>query len=223
MYKILLIEDDEGIQQAIAKQCLHWGYDVLCASDYKEVLHTFLEYQPHLVLLDITLPYYDGFHWCSEIRKISNTPIIFISSATERMNILMAMHLGADDFIEKPFDLDVLIAKIQALLRRSYTFSSDTNALEFHGAILDISSQSILYKEKTITLTKNEFLILSYLVKYKGTVVSREKLMNALWQTDAFIDDNTLSVNINRLRKKMEEIGLKEVILTKFKVGYVIP
>ena len=204
MYKILIIEDDQGIAEGIQTRCQSWGFEVQCVKDFKDVLHTFVSFHPHLVLLDITLPFYDGFYWCSEIRKISKTPIIFISSATERMNI------------------DVLLAMIHALLRRTYDFSNENTVLEFHGALIDTDKQVVMYQSQQIALSKNEYLILICLVKNKGKVVSREKLMNALWQTDSFVDENTLSVNVNRLRKKLENEGMDHVIETKFKVGYMI-
>lgn len=222
MYKILIIEDDQGIAEGIQTRCQSWGFEVQCVKDFKDVLHTFVSFHPHLVLLDITLPFYDGFYWCSEIRKISKTPIIFISSATERMNMLMAMNMGGDDFVCKPFDIDVLLAKIHALLRRTYDFSNENTELEFHGALIDTDKQVVMYQAQQIALSKNEYLILICLVKNKGKVVSREKLMNALWQTDSFVDENTLSVNVNRLRKKLENAGMDHVIETKFKVGYMI-
>lgn len=222
MYKILIIEDDQGIAEGIQTRCQSWGFEVQCVKDFKDVLHTFVSFHPHLVLLDITLPFYDGFYWCSEIRKISKTPIIFISSATERMNMLMAMNMGGDDFVCKPFDIDVLLSKIHALLRRTYDFSNENTVLEFHGALIDTDKQVVMYQAQQIALSKNEYLILICLVKNKGKVVSREKLMNALWQTDSFVDENTLSVNVNRLRKKLENAGMAHVIETKFKVGYMI-
>lgn len=222
MYKILIIEDDQGIAEGIQTRCQSWGFEVQCVKDFKDVLHTFVSFHPHLVLLDITLPFYDGFYWCSEIRKISKTPIIFISSATERMNMLMAMNMGGDDFVCKPFDIDVLLAKIHVLLRRTYDFSNENTVLEFHGALIDTDKQVVMYQAQQIALSKNEYLILICLVKNKGKVVSREKLMNALWQTDSFVDENTLSVNVNRLRKKLENAGMDHVIETKFKVGYMI-
>lgn len=222
MYKILIIEDDQGIAEGIQTRCQSWGFEVQCVKDFKDVLHTFVSFHPHLVLLDITLPFYDGFYWCSEIRKISKTPIIFISSATERMNMLMAMNMGGDDFVCKPFDIDVLLAKIHALLRRTYDFSNENTVLEFHGALIDTDKQVVMYQAQRIALSKNEYLILICLVKNKGKVVSREKLMNALWQTDSFVGENTLSVNVNRLRKKLENAGMDHVIETKFKVGYMI-
>lgn len=222
MYRILIIEDDLHIAEGIKERLKQWNYEAETIHNFREVMHEFTEFQPHLVLLDITLPFYDGYHWCQKIRSVSSTPIIFLSSATDRMNMIMAMNLGADDFISKPFDQDVLIAKIQALLRRTYDFSNDSQLLEVKGATLNLNDQTITYGGKHIDLSRNEFLILSVLVRNKGNTVSREKLMNALWQTDSFVDENTLSVNVNRLRKKLDSAGLKDLITTKFGIGYLI-
>lgn len=222
MYRILIIEDDLHIAEGIKERLKQWDYEAETIHNFREVMQEFMDFQPHLVLLDITLPFYDGYHWCQKIRSISSTPIIFISSATDRMNMIMAMNLGADDFICKPFDQDLLIAKIQALLRRTYDFSNDSQLLEIHGATLNLNDQTITYEGKHIDLSRNEFLILSVLVRNKGNTVSREKLMNALWQTDSFVDENTLSVNVNRLRKKLDLAGLKDLITTRFGIGYII-
>lgn len=180
MYRILIVEDDFHIVEGMETRLRQWGYEVESVQDFQNVMHDFLAFQPHLVLLDITLPFFDGYHWCQEIRRVSKTPVMFLSSATDRMNMIMAMNLGADDFVAKPFDLDVLVAKIQALLRRSYDFSSESQLLEVRGAILNMGEQAIVYHEKKLALSRNEFLILSVLVKNKGKTVSREKLMNAL-------------------------------------------
>jgi len=222
MYKILLVEDDRGIAEAISNQCKCWGYEILCADDFKNVMATFEEFRPHLVLMDLMLPFFGGYHWCQEIRKASNVPIIFISSAADNMNIIMAMSMGGDDFISKPFDLQVLTAKIQAMLRRTYNFGEAPKVLEHSGATLDTGSQTMSYNGAKIELTKNEYRILFTLMENVGTVVSREKLMKALWDTDSFVDENTLTVNINRLRKKLDQAGLHDFISTKFGVGYVI-
>lgn len=222
MYRILIIEDDLHIAEGIKERLKQWDYEAEAIHNFREVMQEFVSFQPHLVLLDITLPFYDGYHWCQKIRSVSSTPIIFISSATDRMNMIMAMNLGADDFISKPFDQDVLIAKIQALLRRTYDFSNDSQLLEIKGATLNLNDQTITYEGRHIDLSRNEFLILSVLVRNKGNTVSREKLMNALWQTDSFVDENTLSVNVNRLRKKLDSAGLKDLITTKFGIGYII-
>lgn len=222
MYRILIVEDDLRIAEGIAERLRQWGYEPVMTADFRNVMAQFVSYQPHLVLLDITLPFYDGYHWCRKIRSVSSTPIIFISSATDRMNMIMAMNLGADDFIAKPFDIDVLVAKVQALLRRTYDFSSSSALIDVRGAILNTDDQSLTYENRKIPLSRNEYLILSVLVRNRGKTVSREKLMNALWQTDSFVDENTLSVNVNRLRKKLDGAGLTDLIETRFGVGYMI-
>ncbi len=222
MYKILLVEDDRGIAEAISNQCRCWGYEILCADDFKNVIAAFEDFKPHLVLMDLMLPFFGGYHWCQEIRKVSDVPIIFISSAADNMNIIMAMNMGGDDFISKPFDLQVLTAKIQAMLRRTYNFGEAPRVLEHKGAALDTGSQTMSYNSTKIELTKNEYRILFTLMENIGSVVSREKLMKALWDTDDFVDENTLTVNINRLRKKLDQAGLNDFIATKFGVGYII-
>lgn len=222
MHRLFIVEDDAGISSAIARQAGLWDLDTFCVQNFKNVMEDFLRFQPHIVLLDISLPFFDGYHWCNEIRKISQVPIIFISSASDNMNIIMAINMGADDFIAKPFDQSVLMAKIQALLRRSYDFARNTPVIEHRGAVLNIGEGTLLYKDEKIALTKNEYKILSCLLKNKGKVVSREKLMEELWQTDSFIDENTLTVNVNRLRRKLESAGLEGFIKTKFGVGYIV-
>lgn len=221
-YRILLVEDDSGIARAIAQQANMWGLEIKCVTNFREVMAEFSAYCPHLVLLDISLPFYNGYHWCSEIRKVSKVPIIFISSASDNMNIVMAVNMGADDFIAKPFDQSVLIAKIQAMLRRTYDFASAAPVLEHRGATLNTGDNTLTYGLQQIQLSKNEYRILLTLMENKGKVVSREKLMERLWETDSFIDDNTLTVNINRLRKKLDAAGLNSFITTKFGVGYLI-
>jgi len=183
----------------------------------------FAEYAPHLVLLDISLPFMNGYHWCREIRAISKVPVVFVSSASDNMNIVMAMNMGGDDFIAKPFDGDVLVAKVQALLRRTYDFAESVSVLEHRGGLLNTEEGSFYYNGEKLALSKNEFRILLTLMKNKGRIVSREKLMEALWQTDAFVDENALTVNVGRLRKKLEQIGLDGFIETKFGQGYLIP
>ncbi len=222
MYRLFIIEDEAGIAQAIKTQACAWGMEVKICGDFTNVLKEFAEFQPHIVLLDITLPFFNGYHWCSEIRKISQVPIIFISSAADNMNIVMAMNMGADDFIPKPFDQSVLMAKLQALLRRAYNFSQGTPVIEHCGAILNTGDNTLTYKEEKIDLTKNEYRILLSLMENKGKVVSREKLMERLWETDLFVDENTLTVNVNRLRKKLDAAGLEDFIRTKHGVGYII-
>ena len=222
MYKIFLVEDDQGIAEGIANQLASWNMEPVCATDFRNILSQFAAVQPHLVLLDISLPFMDGYHWCSEIRRVSKVPIIFLSSAADNMNIVMAMNLGADDFIPKPFDTHVLIAKLQALLRRTYDFGDSMPVLTHRGAMLNTGDGTLFYGNSSISLTKNEFRILLLLMKHKGTVVSREKLMEALWQNDSFVDENALTVNVGRLRKKLDAAGLKDFIETKFGVGYLI-
>lgn len=222
MYRILIVEDDRGIAAAIKAQAEMWNLEAVCAENFRDVLGEFARVQPHLVLLDITLPFFNGYHWCSEIRRLSNVPIIFISSAADNMNIVMAMSMGADDFIAKPFDGSVLMAKVQALLRRSYDFAAASPLLEHRGAFLDTGDNSLTYEGEKIALTKNEYRILLCLMENKGRVVSREKLMERLWETDSFVDENTLTVNVGRLRKKLDTAGLTGFIATKFGVGYIV-
>ena len=192
-YRIMIVEDDPGIAGAIADCMAQWGLKADSVSDFRRVMEDFARIQPHLVLLDITLPFMNGYHWCAEIRKVSSVPVIFISSASDHMNIIMSMNMGGDEFIAKPFDSGVLIAKVQALLRRTYDYAASAPVLEHRGAMLNT-----------------------------GTVVSREKLMEALWQSAAFVDENTLTVNVGRLRKKLDAAGLTDFIATKFGVGYLV-
>lgn len=222
MYKLMIVEDDLGIAEEIQKKAQMWSMDTCIAQNFQNVLEEFTLQRPHLVLLDISLPFFSGYHWCNEIRKISKVPIIFISSAADNMNIVMAMNAGADDFIPKPFDLNVLIAKIQALLRRSYDFAMGAPAIGHRGAFLNTEDQTLIYESQKLELSKNEFRILLCLMESKGKVVSREKLMERLWTTELFVDENTLTVNINRLRKKLDAMGLSNFITTKFGVGYIV-
>ena len=201
MYKILIIEDDLVMAGAIKKEMEAWGNEARYVEDFAKVLETFAEYGPHLVLLDITLPFYNGYHWCSEI---------------------MAMNMGGDDFVAKPFDLSVLTAKIQALLRRTYDLSGKVPMLEHRGAILNLYDTTMTYNGEKIELTKNEFRILQTLMENKGRVVSRDTLMTKLWETDNYIEENTLTVNVGRLRKKLEKAGMEGFIKTKVGGGYII-
>ena len=214
MYRILIIEDDRGIADAITVQAQMWDLQVQCVQNFRNVMEDFTAFDPHLVLLDITLPFFNGYHWCSQIRQVSKVPIIFISSASDNMNIIMAMNLGADDFIAKPFDGSVLMAKIHALLRRTYDFTGGAAVLQHRGALLNTGENSLSYQGEEIPLSKNEYRILLTLLENKGNVVSREKLMEKLWQTDSFVDENTLTVNVGRLRKKLETAGLTDFITT---------
>ena len=222
MYKILIIEDDLTMAQAIQKEMKMWGNDAQYVQDFKNVLETFAEFDPHLVLMDITLPFYNGYHWCSRIREMSKVPVIFVSSASDNMNIVMAVNMGGDDFIAKPFDLDVLTAKIQALLRRTYDFAGQNTVLEHRGALLNLGDATLTCGETRVDLTKNELKILQVLMENKEKIVSRDTLMTKLWESDSFVDENTLSVNVGRLRKKLDAAGLPDFILTKKGIGYHI-
>ena len=222
MYRIFVVEDDRGIAGAICRQAELWQMEARPVQDFRNVMGEFAEFAPHLVLLDITLPLYDGYHWCQQIRRVSSVPVIFISSASDRMNIIMAMNMGADDFIAKPFDGSVLIAKMQALLRRTYDFGQSASILTCRDAVLNTGDGTLSYGTERLELSKNEYRILLTLMQNRGRVVSREKLMEALWETDSFVDENTLSVNVGRLRRKLDGIGLQDFITTKFGVGYMV-
>ena len=222
MYKILIVEDDETIAGGLKTHLEKWNYQTECMTDFKDVMGKFLEFEPQLVLLDIVLPFFNGFHWCQEIRKISKVPIIFLSSVNDNMNIVMAMNMGSDEFIEKPFDLNVVTAKVQAVLRRTYEFRGTADIMEWNGAILNLADATVLYQDQKQELTKNEFKILQMLLENTGEIVSRESIMTRLWNSNEFIDDNTLTVNVARLRKKMEQIGLDGKIITKKGIGYMV-
>ena len=222
MYRILIIEDDRTIANVLAEHLRTWDYEVHCVTNFKNVMEDFREYEPQLVLLDIVLPLFNGFHWCQEIRKISKVPIIFLSSANDNMNIVMAMNMGGDDFITRPIDLDVMTSKLQAILRRAYDMGTQIPVLEHRGAILNLNDTSLTYNGERIELTKNDFRILQTLLTNKGKVVSRDTLMTKLWQMDAYVEENTLTVNVNRLRKKLENAGLTDFIKTKVGSGYII-
>lgn len=222
MYKIMIIEDDITIAKTMKEYLSRWNYDVTYVNDFKNITDQVIRYDPQLILLDIMLPFYNGFYWCGEIRKISKVPIIFISSASDNMNIVMAMNMGGDDFISKPFDLDVLTAKVGALIRRTYSFQGQVNFIEHNGVFLNLSDTTVTYKDKKIEMTKNDYKILQLLMENAGKVVTREVIMQRLWENDAFIDDNTLTVNINRLRKKLLELGLDNFIKTKKGIGYMV-
>lgn len=222
MYRILIVEDDEIIARSIRKHLERWDYEVLAAVDFANVMEEFINFAPQLVLMDIKLPFYNGYHWCAEIRRISKVPVIFLSSAADNMNIVMAVNMGGDDFIAKPFDLDVLTVKIQAMLRRSYDFTGQSAVLEHCGALLNLTEATLTYQQEKLELTKNELRILQVLMENKENVVSRDTLMAKLWESDAYVDENTLSVNVNRLRKKLEAAGLEDFILTKKGLGYRI-
>ena len=220
--KILIVEDDPVIASAVRDRLESWGYDAKIAPAFDHITELFAEYDPQLVLMDILLPNYNGFYWTGEIRKLSKVPIIFLSSASDNTNIVMAVNMGADDFVPKPFDMDVLLAKIQAVLRRSYDYAGTAALVECRGAMLNKSDMSFSYQGEQIELTKNEFRILETLMENRGSVVSRDSLMIRLWEGDDFVDENTLTVNVARLRRKLEAAGLTEFIRTKKGIGYLI-
>lgn len=222
MYKIMIVEDDRVISSEIKKHLEQWGYDVFSVTDFRNVITDFVSFSPQLVLMDISLPFFNGYRWCSEIRKLSNVPVVFISSSSDNMNIVMAVNMGGDDFIAKPFDIDVLTAKIQALIRRTYDFSGDAPLIEAGGVILNTADTTLRYRDEKIELTKNEYRIVQVLIENKGRVVSRDTLMKRLWETDSFVDDNTLTVNMARLRKKLEDYGINGFIRTKKGLGYMV-
>lgn len=222
MYKVLIVEDEMMIAKQIKNYLFKWGLECNIVENFQDVLDIYIKYQPELVILDIGLPFFNGYHWCDEIRKLSKVPIIFLSSASESMNIVMAMSLGADDFIVKPFELEVLVAKIQAVLRRSYDYQIQSTWKEYKGIRLILDKNIVSYHEEQIELTKNEVRILDILLSHQGQIVSRTTLMNQLWKTDVYIDENTLSVNINRLRRKLESIGVYACIHTKKGQGYIL-
>ncbi len=222
MYRIMIVDDDEVIGAAIGRHLESWGMETYTVRDFRRVAEEFLAWKPHLVLMDLSLPFFNGYHWCQEIRKVSRVPIIFISSAADNMNIVMAMNVGGDDFVVKPFSLEVLTAKVQAVLRRTYDFGGPAETLEHMGAVLDLDAGVLYVDGERLELTKNEYRILKTLMENKGKTVSREALMNRLWETDSYVDDNTLTVNVTRLRKKLSEAGLTDFIVTKKGLGYRI-
>lgn len=222
MYRLYIIEDDSIIAGKIKEHMTNWGFEARCASDFRNIMGEFAEYDPHMVLLDISLPFFNGYHWCEEIRRVSKVPVIFLSSASDNMNIIMAMSMGGDDFIAKPFDMNVLVAKVQAILRRTYDFGGQTQLIEHRGALLNMSDASLLYNGEPVELTRNDYKILLTLMENRGSIVSRETLMEKLWETDCFVDENTLTVNIARLRKKLDSAGLTGFITTKKGIGYIV-
>jgi len=221
-YKIMIIEDEMAIYHSLEKHFMNWGYEVNRIFDFEKVMEEVLQYMPQIILLDITLPYYNGFYWCQKIRSITKIPIIFISSASDNMNMIMAMNMGGDDFISKPFDISVLIAKVGATLRRTYDFNTNTDIIVYGDIYLDVLNATVIYQNQKQELSKNEFKILQILIENKEKIVSRDRLMTRLWETDNYIDENTLSVNVNRLRKKIEQIGLCDIIKTKKGIGYMV-
>ncbi|HOS18475.1 MAG TPA: response regulator transcription factor [Clostridia bacterium] len=221
-YRVLIVEDDANIAAAIKRHLESWGLEAACAEDFRNLLPQFAAFAPHLVLMDISLPFYNGYHWCAEIRKLSKVPVVFVSSASDNMNIVLAMNMGGDDFIAKPFDLSVLSAKVLAMLRRSYDFAGQTGLIEHRGALLNTANGTLRVGEQTVELTRNEYRILLILLENRGAVVGRDALMTRLWETDSFVDENTLAVNVARLRKKLASAGLADYVSTRRGEGYMI-
>lgn len=222
MYRIFLVEDDEIISNEVKKYLEGWDFEVYAVNDFKNVINEFINISPQLVILDISLPFFNGYHWCREIRNISKVPIIFLSSASDNLNMIMAMDMGADDYVTKPFNSEFLLSKIRAILRRSYDFKESVNVIEHNGLMLRMNDMVAIHDLKELELSKNEYKILETLMKEKNNIVSREHLMMKLWQNDEFVDDNTLSVNVARLRRGLESIGLSDFIKTKVGVGYYV-
>ncbi|WP_338012185.1 response regulator transcription factor [Paenibacillus beijingensis] len=218
----MLVEDDEKIRTIVADTLRKWQYGVIELTAFEQVKDDVVKYQPHLILLDINLPVYDGFFWCQQIRSVSKVPIIFLSSRNQNMDIIMAINMGGDDFVQKPFDLDVLVAKVNALLRRNYTYQDETLQLKHRELTFNLSNSSVQYGGRTTELSRNEFIVLQVMMRNIGKIVSRDDLMQALWHDEQFIDDNTLTVNVNRLRRKVADIGLDDFIVTRKGMGYII-
>lgn len=223
MFKIMIVEDDPKIREIVLENVEKWGFSGICVENFDKVFNIFVKSNPNLILMDINLPSFDGFYWCNKIREVSKVPIIFVSSRNTNMDIIMAVNMGGDDFIQKPFSLEVLMAKMNAILRRTYSYTSvETNIIEHNKVALNLKDNTLIYNDKKLELTKNEFKIIYLLMKNHGSVVSRDKIMRNLWENESFVDDNTLTVNINRLRKKLTDINLKNFIETKKGQGYII-
>lgn len=217
---ILIIEDDNIILREITKNLEKWDYKIFEIRDFNNIIAEVKEYNPNLILLDISLPYYDGFYWCKKIREFSSVPIMFISSKSDKLDMIMAMNLGGDDYITKPFDMDLLITKIRALLRRTYSFNDELEIFQFNDVTLDINKREILFNNSSINLTQTEFVILKVLFEKANSYVSKDEIITRLWSEDAFVDDNVIAVNINRIRNKFKKSGIRDIIKTKKGIGY---
>lgn len=223
MFKIMIVEDDARIKEILLENVVRWGFEGKAVENFNDVFIEFSRYSPHLILMDINLPFFDGFYWCNKIREVSKVPIIFVSSRNSNMDVIMAINMGGDDFIQKPFSLEILMAKVNALIRRTYSYANaETNVLEYKDIVLNMKDNSVFFKDKRAELSRNEFSILYLLMKNNGSLISRDKIMRSLWEDESFVDDNTLTVNINRLRKKLVDIELEDLIKTKKGQGYII-
>lgn len=218
----MIVEDDDNIRSIVADALRKWQFEVIETTAFDEILSEFKACQPHLVLLDVNLPVYDGFYWCQHIRAVSKVPIIFLSSRNQNMDVIMAINMGGDDFIQKPFDLGILVAKVSALLRRNYTYQDENMQLSHRQLLLHLSSSTVQYREQTAELSRNESIIMQTMMRNIGRIVSRDELMQALWNDEQFVDDNTLTVNVNRLRRKIAALGLEEFISTRKGLGYIV-
>lgn len=221
MFSIMLVEDDDKIRTIVADTLRKWQFEVYEITAYGQVLAEFQRLEPHLVLLDVNLPVLDGYYWCQQIRSASKVPILFLSSRNQNMDMIMAMNMGGDDFVQKPFDLGVLVAKVNALLRRNYLYQADALQLVHRGLKLNLSNSSLHYQSASTELSRNEFIIMQLFLRSIGRIVSREELMQALWREEQFVDDNTLTVNINRLRRKVAQLGMEDLITTRKGMGYI--
>lgn len=223
MYKIMIVEDDTTLCSNMVERLTKWGFHTCFVKDFENITVEFTQCKPNLVIMDVNLPYFDGFYWCNKTRELSKIPILFVSSRDTNMDIIMAVNTGADDYITKPFSMDILIAKINALLRRTYSYGDESSdLLECGGVILNLTDNTLFYNEQKVELTRNEFKVMLLLMKNKGKTISRQRLMRVLWEDDNFINDNTLTVNINRLRMRLKDVGLEDYIVTKKGYGYVI-
>jgi len=221
--KIMIVEDDIVIRDLVGEALEKWGFEAVKITEFDQVLDVFLRTSPHLVIMDINLPSFDGFYWCNQIRKVSKAPMIFLSSRNTPMDMIMSMNMGGDDFVQKPFQTDVLVAKVNALLRRTYSYSEiPVSVIEHDGVMLDLNEGSVSYGDRKAELTKTEFIILNMLIRHKGTIVTRKKLMRSLWEDESFIDENTLTVNITRLRRKISSLGKEAFIKTRKGQGYLL-
>lgn len=221
-YKMLIIEDDLNAAQSISRFFDEWGFQSVYVKDFHQIMAQFIQFKPDIVLLDIKLPHYNGYHWCKEIRRISKVPIIFISSVDDNLNMILAMNMGGDDFVVKPFDLNFLLAKVNSLLRRTYDFQGAMNVIACGDVILDLDNAKLQYEGNILELSRNDFVILKELMTHSGKSVTRDELMQALWNDNTFVDDNTLTVNITRVRTKLSKIGLRDFIITRKGMGYQV-